>query len=352
MRMKETIKISVIIPVYNAERYLRECLDSVSFQLLEDIEILCIDDGSRDGSLRILNSYAEKDKRFLIFKQNNCGAGAARNLGIEKARGEYISFLDADDLYPDENVLSRLYQKANENNADICGGSLLMYRNKKRFKNDKKISSFEKEGWMSFADLQWDYEFYRYLYRRQFLINNGICFPDYRRYQDPPFLLKAMIEAKVFYAIKENVYCYRFARQNYDSYDFEKTNDLAKGIFECVKMAKENDLQIVVRRNLDRIRREFAYVFEKSISEGNSELIRILKQISEMTDTDLDMLLNRKKSSDTDMPSYESDQKSVMEKLVFSIRMNGLSYTFARILFHLHLKKDNDPVRTKSVNRM
>ena len=93
------IKVSVIIPVYNVEQYLRPCLDSVLNQTLKNIEIICIDDGSTDDSLKILMEYAEKDNRITILKQKNKGAGVARNYGMSIATGEYFLFLDSDDFF-------------------------------------------------------------------------------------------------------------------------------------------------------------------------------------------------------------------------------------------------------------
>lgn len=91
-------KISIIIPVYNAEKYLYDCLDSLINQTLKNTEIICIDDGSTDNSYEILCEYAAKDNRFIILQQENKGAGAARNKGMEIAKGEFLAFLDADDF--------------------------------------------------------------------------------------------------------------------------------------------------------------------------------------------------------------------------------------------------------------
>ncbi len=95
----QNIKISVIIPVYNAEKYLRECLDSIVKQTLQEIEIICIDDGSTDNSLAVLREYERKDERLKIIEQANSGAGVARNAGMKAARGEYLAFMDADDVH-------------------------------------------------------------------------------------------------------------------------------------------------------------------------------------------------------------------------------------------------------------
>lgn len=112
------VKISVIVPVYNAEKYLRESIDSIVNQGLDDIEIICIDDGSTDNSLDILNEYADIDSRIKIISQKNSGAGASRNLGLEHATGEYIYFIDSDD-YLDLNALEELYNVACEKSIDF-----------------------------------------------------------------------------------------------------------------------------------------------------------------------------------------------------------------------------------------
>ena len=91
------VKISVIIPVYNVEKYLKESLESVVNQTLNDIEIICIDDGSTDSSPSILKEYQNNDERFIIINQENSGPGAARNRGIKEAKGKYTYFLDSDD---------------------------------------------------------------------------------------------------------------------------------------------------------------------------------------------------------------------------------------------------------------
>ena len=113
-----TPKVSVIIPVYNVELYLRECLDSVINQTLREIEIICVDDGSTDASLEILKEYAEKDNRITVITQKNLYAGVARNAGLAVAKGEYLSFLDSDDFFEVE-MLEESYNKAIKDGADI-----------------------------------------------------------------------------------------------------------------------------------------------------------------------------------------------------------------------------------------
>lgn len=104
-------KVSVIIPVYNTEKYLRECLDSVVNQTLKDIEIICVDDGSTDGSVVILEEYRTKDSRITVISQANGGLSSARNSGMNRAHGEYIAFVDSDD-YLELNALEKASQIA------------------------------------------------------------------------------------------------------------------------------------------------------------------------------------------------------------------------------------------------
>lgn len=112
------VKVSVIIPVYNVENYLEECLDSIINQTLKDIEIICINDGSTDGSLEILNDYAGSDSRLKLINQENEGQGAARNHGIKLSQGEYIYFMDSDDIL-ELFALEELYNMSKSMDLDI-----------------------------------------------------------------------------------------------------------------------------------------------------------------------------------------------------------------------------------------
>ena len=116
-------KVSVIVPVYNAEKYLEKCISSIAHQTLEDIEILAINDGSKDNSLNVLDSLSMKYKdKIKIFDKPNGGAGSARNVGIDNAQGEFIKFVDADD-YLFLNVLERMYTIAKEANVSLVRGN-------------------------------------------------------------------------------------------------------------------------------------------------------------------------------------------------------------------------------------
>ena len=111
-------QISVVVPVYNVEKYLRECLDSLANQTFEDFEVICVNDGSDDSSLSILEEYASEDERFKIVSQENKGLSGARNTGMNYIKGRYLLFLDSDD-WLELNALELLYNHANALNSEM-----------------------------------------------------------------------------------------------------------------------------------------------------------------------------------------------------------------------------------------
>lgn len=134
-------KISVVVPVYNVEKYLKECIDSIINQTLEDIEIICVNDGSTDSSLEILNDYAKKDSRIIVINKSNSGYGHTMNMGLNAASGEYIGIIESDD-FADKNMFEDLYKLAKEYDADIVKGDWYNYWSKNKFaRKNNRISS-------------------------------------------------------------------------------------------------------------------------------------------------------------------------------------------------------------------
>ena len=168
------IKVSVIVPVYNSSKYLKQCLDSILNQSLREIEIICVDDGSTDDSLKILEEYQKKDNRISIFTQKNSGAAVARNKGLDIAKGDYIAFMDPDDYYPDGDVLFSIYEKVCDNNALIAGGSLALDRNESDYKpkyETKDERFFDNDGFIKFYDYQYDFYYQRFIYKKELIDN-------------------------------------------------------------------------------------------------------------------------------------------------------------------------------------
>ena len=132
--MNNSPKVSIIVPVYNVEKYLEKCLDSLVNQSLHDIEIICVNDGSKDDSLDILEKYAKKDSRIKIINKQNQGLSAARNDGLKVAAGEYVGYVDSDD-WVDLNFYEKLYESAKKYNAEIASGNIIRCGNKiKKYK--------------------------------------------------------------------------------------------------------------------------------------------------------------------------------------------------------------------------
>lgn len=253
------INLSIIIPFYNNVTNIGKSIEGAISQLGYGDEIICIDDGSTDGSLDIVKNFANKDNRIKFFIQQNLGPGVARNVGIKAARGEYIAFLDADDYYPSKNILSRLYAVAKENNALICGGSFMTDNNgriEEKFDGNMTGDTFNEDGWINFYDYQFDYAFYRFIYNRQFLIENNLFFPNYRRYQDPPFMLQAFAKAGKFYAIRDITYCYTFVRGAVQ-WSVDKILDLLAGIEDNLIFSAEKGYRKIYRLNYHRLCQDF-----------------------------------------------------------------------------------------------
>ena len=238
--------VSVILPIYNMEKYLRECLDTVTGQSLKNIEIICVDDGSTDGTINILDEYRRKDSRVMVVRQENQGAAVARNVGLDLADGDWVAFMDPDDRYPSSNVLEKLTECAQANGVDICGGSLCAMNSAgkivdKKFLGDNAGYVFTEDGIVAYSDYQFDYGYWRFVYRRQFLADNKIRFPNLRRFQDPPFFVKAMICASRFYALSTPTYCYRegegYKAVDWTSGDFQKARHYVMGVKEVMTMA-------------------------------------------------------------------------------------------------------------------
>ena len=119
-------KVSVVVPIYNVEQYLRQCLDSVVNQTLKDIEIICVNDGSKDSSLDIIMEYVNKDTRVKVIDKPNSGYGHSMNCGFDMVTGEYIGIVESDD-YAELDMFEKLYNCAKENDLDVCKSGFFYY---------------------------------------------------------------------------------------------------------------------------------------------------------------------------------------------------------------------------------
>lgn len=284
------VKISVIIPVYNMEKYLEECLKSVFSQTLREIEVIAINDGSTDLSLNILKEWEQKDARLIIIDKKNEGAGAARNDGIKVAKGEFIAFLDADDKFFSDQTLEHCYIAAVENNVLIAGGYYrkLLPEGKWIDEQVKTVGDIDISavGLTDYKDFQFDYSYTCYIYNRDLLINNQILFPLYKRFQDPPFFVRAMITAGSFYALDEPTYTYRFV-PSMEKYNVERTVDFFKGVIDILLISQEYNLSKLHYISAFRLNNEGSYMAIKNIyGNNNQNLLYYMIKANSLVDTE------------------------------------------------------------------
>lgn len=288
------VKVSIIMPVYNASRFLDMSCGSVEKQTLKDVELICVDDGSTDDSLDILNRLKEKYDFIKIFTQKNQGSGQARNYGMSKAQGEYIAFLDADDIFVDKDALEKLYFYGSKNDADIVCGNLKRIRQNGEietnydFKNTK-FAYFNKKDVVLPIEYGIPFAFYRNIFKREFLEKNEIIFPDLIRGQDPIFLAKALVNTDELYVLRTDLYGYNHSvggGVNIKVNTYEKKLAYIQHFKNTFDILKDNDFEgplggykrefmdyILFGNNLydNDLKKAFKEVFSSNINEYYTE---------------------------------------------------------------------------------
>ena len=238
------MKVSVIIPVYNQRPSLSACLESVLAQTLREIEVVCVDDGSTDGSGRMLDDYATRDSRVKVIHQANAGAGPARNAGMAAASGEFIAFMDADDRYPDPETLELMYDEAKASDVDVCGGGMELVTSNGReasFSGRYDGNAFAETKTIDYLDYQFDFGFSRFIYSRSLIESAKLRFPSLRYYEDPPFFVRAMAAVGRFRALSCPTYTCVVAEKRIDwlGDGCRKALDLLEGLRMNLEFAKE-----------------------------------------------------------------------------------------------------------------
>lgn len=242
--------ISIIVPIYNAEKYITKCVDSILNQTKKELEIILINDGSTDKTEEIIKNY--QDKRIKYFKNKNQGIGKTRNFGIEKAKGKYIMFLDSDD-YLEKNACELLYNKAESNNLDLvmcdfykiyANGNIEEVR-QSSFKNSSlkdspKILSEHLSPWAK-------------IYKRDLIIKNNIRFVENLKYEDAPFVAIALDKAKKIGKVDECLNYYVIHGNSETTvrdkrvFDILKIIDLIRKYFKNKTYIKEELDKLTVR---------------------------------------------------------------------------------------------------------
>ncbi|MBQ1237717.1 MAG: glycosyltransferase [Oscillospiraceae bacterium] len=215
-------KVSIVIPVYNVENYLRECLDSTAGQTLQNIEIICVNDGSTDSSPAILEEYAAKDSRFVIVHQENAGVSAARNCGMDLAKGEYLLFLDSDDVA--EPCLAQAAVEAMEEqgldllhfDAEVFfeNGIMSAHKGARQYHAHTVGMQEPTDGMQALAFLRQKDAVcvcvYQYLFRREWLVRHEIRFIEGIVHEDVPFTIECFLCSQRFFKIDKSFLRRRF----------------------------------------------------------------------------------------------------------------------------------------------
>ncbi len=240
--------ISVIIPVYNVEQYLCECIDSVLNQTYSSYEIILVDDGSTDSSGKICDEYAEKSEKIKVIHKENGGQSSARNLGLKSAGGKYIYFLDSDD-YLAENAFEELVKHIEQENSDFVFFDAVSfsdpednfkikqsYIRKNQYKTDKGINILSKQ----YENKEYHCVVYLLLFKKEFLDNAQLFFCEGMVYEDEVFSFQAFCEAKKVSQLPQALYFRRY-RTNSTMTSIKSKHHFKSCKAVCIEIAKYVD---------------------------------------------------------------------------------------------------------------
>lgn len=236
---------SVVIPIYNCEKYLKYSVENVLKQTFYDIEIICIDDGSTDGTLSALNEYRKYDNRIKILHQKHLGAAAARNAGLKIAKGEYISFIDADD-FVSRNLYQKIFNIVNKKSFDIILFNAGFYNNKlksvskRNFFNILNIKNhFDEFSQHTYKDFK--YLFYEQesvankIYKKSFIDMYNYKFDESSSFEDRLFHYKTILSANSISILNERLYLYRqYRKGSMNSKIFDKKSRIIFEVFDNI----------------------------------------------------------------------------------------------------------------------
>ena len=204
-------KISIIIPVYNDGKYVERAIDSILTQTLDDIEIVCVNDGSTDNSLDVLKKLENQYDSIKVFSQENKGVAYARNLAMEKATGDYIGFLDADDVFIDNDCIEKMYNVAHARDVNMVTGNIFIWNPDGSFSDFSYLEYFTEEKVLLPEEYGIPFSFSKCIFKREFLEKHNIVFPLLTKGEDPTFLAEVLSKLDKFYGVPTDVYAYYYA---------------------------------------------------------------------------------------------------------------------------------------------
>ncbi|MBR5806540.1 MAG: glycosyltransferase family 2 protein [Oscillospiraceae bacterium] len=290
-----TIKISVIMPVYNAQEYIQDAVNSVLESTLTDFELICVDDGSKDNSLAVLNDCKEKDDRIVVLSQPNAGAGAARNYALTVAKGEYVTFLDADDMF-EPYALEKMYFAAIDNNADIVISDVVGFDDANKV---KLAPTWLRNRYLPAPQIFSPYEMAPFLFnisvagppgklvKMQLIKDNNLEYLTLKKSEDFYFVYRSYYKAKRIAVLNESTYCKRnvvTSLENtkasdplvfYDAIKIFENTLKADGVYNIYKQSHINSNITRFEYNLKSLEKDkesFDLVFNQFIKVCYSEL--------------------------------------------------------------------------------
>ena len=262
--------LSVVVPVYNVSKYLEECLDSVIQQSFKDFEVLLINDGSTDGSLDLLEEVASRDSRVRVWSQFNCGAGSARNRGIELASGKHLIFIDPDDIFATDHVFSDLIDAMDKSGALICGGSLSLIKPSGKIKSEFSFDesfyhvSYERE--VPLEQIWTDYGWIRFMYDSSLFVDGTVRFPQLNWYEDPVFFLRAVEKAGGCKVVPVDVYHYRVGYKETE-WTVARVRDMLWGMGHNLAVADRLKMRELYVTIVNRFNRDYSDAILKQIKD-------------------------------------------------------------------------------------
>ena len=282
------MRVLVIIPAYNAHSCLERSAMSVLGGEWRDLELIIVDDGSRDDTPAICEKLAGRDGRVRVIRQENAGVSAARNRGISLARGGALAFIDPDDLYASEHALSALLEGLRSSGSLMCGGSFSLLtpsgKVKEEFSFAESFYTADVEKDVVLEHVWNDYGWIRFLYDARLFADGSVRFPQLSWYEDPVFLTRAVCAAGGYHLIPDVVYRYRVGYKKTE-WTPARIRDLLWGIRENLRFAAGHDMAELYTTVAGRLEQDYYWPIMKSLAD--EEVFRSLLAIQNELRSDL-----------------------------------------------------------------
>ena len=285
------VDVSIIVPIYNAEKYLKKCIDSLVNQTKKEIEIILINDGSTDNTENIIKEY--KDKRIKYFKNENQGIGKTRNFGIKKAKGNYIMFVDSDD-YVELNACEELYKKAEKEKSDlvICD-YYKVYNNGK--KEEVTIKDFKPTTLKKYPELLLNVNLapWNKLYKKSLIDDNKLSFVENIKYEDTPFVAEALLKAKKIGKVNKSLIYYVIHKNSETTVRDKRIFDIVK-IIDIVRTVYKNEKKLTPTIDTLTLKMLMNYTIQCRYQQDSNTIKEFINEVF--------------KYIQTNIPNYKSNQ--------------------------------------------